>query len=361
MGAPGRIAALEILKDWKRRQGRDEGGRTSSSSAAGTTAWSPRRCWRKGGLKPLVLERRDVAGRRRRDRGVPPGLQGLDGRPRARAAARRPWSRTSASRTAGSRFIEPEPRVFAPLPDGRGVALWGDAGTTAVELRTLSPRGRRALPRVPPLALRRSPRCSARLLAMTPPDIDQPLERRPPAAGSGWAWASAAWAARTRSACCAGGRWRWPTSRPSGSRRSSCARWSAARGHLRRRSPGPGRRAPPRTCCSRPRPRAATARAPPCSVMGGLGALAEALAAAAARSTARRSARAPRSSASRSRTAASTGVVLAGGEEIAARRRGLRRRSRSARSCGLLDPAVLDPDDLRRDPQLPASRAWPPR
>ena len=38
------------------------------------------------------------------------------------------------------------------------------------------------------------------------------MKRRSAAAGSAWAWASAAWAARTRSACCAGGRWRWRTS-----------------------------------------------------------------------------------------------------------------------------------------------------
>jgi phytoene dehydrogenase-like protein len=43
MGAPGRIAALEMLKDWGR--GRVRGRARSSSSAAGTTGSPPRRCW----------------------------------------------------------------------------------------------------------------------------------------------------------------------------------------------------------------------------------------------------------------------------------------------------------------------------
>ena len=44
----------------------------------------------------------------------------------------------------GLGFVEPEPRVFAPRPDGGGVALWGDPGKTAFEMRKLSARTRTA-------------------------------------------------------------------------------------------------------------------------------------------------------------------------------------------------------------------------
>ena len=33
----------------------------------------------------------------------------------------------------GLSLIEAEPRVFAPLPDGRGLSLWGDPSQTAGE------------------------------------------------------------------------------------------------------------------------------------------------------------------------------------------------------------------------------------
>ncbi|HET8646248.1 MAG TPA: NAD(P)/FAD-dependent oxidoreductase, partial [Vicinamibacteria bacterium] len=73
---------------------------------------------------------------------------------------------------------EPEPRLFAPLPDGRSLRLWGSAERTAAEVHRLSPADaqrypefRRSLDAVAGLL--------ARTLALTPPDLDRPWKDHP--------------------------------------------------------------------------------------------------------------------------------------------------------------------------------------
>ena len=177
----------------------------------------------------------------------------------------RPWT----CGTAGSTFVEPEPRVFAP-PAGRARASRCGAtpARTAFDLRTLSRPRRRTLPGVPPLARPPSSASSRACWRMTPPDIDQPVHAGP---------ARRCWAGHglprpgpggRASACCAGAPWRWPTSRRSGStddllRAIVCARGifgdlrrpvvgghhrqpaapGRGRGRQRRRLGGAGRRA----------------------------------------------------------------------------------------------------------------------
>ena len=123
MGAPGRIAALELLKS-QRTGPKGRAGRlmarptTRSSSARATTASSPPRTSRRPAARVLVLERRERVGgildTDRDRRGVPgaghrphggtaPPVGGHG--PRARASTG--WSRSS-----------PPVRVFAPQPDG---------------------------------------------------------------------------------------------------------------------------------------------------------------------------------------------------------------------------------------------------
>ncbi|HUG52938.1 MAG TPA: NAD(P)-binding protein, partial [Vicinamibacteria bacterium] len=128
----------------------------------------------RGGLRPLVLERRDVLGGAAVTEEFHPGFKGstvahLLGPLRASVIE------DLDLRNRGLGFIEPEPRVFAPLPGGGGVALWGDAGKTAFELRRLFPADAERYPEMD-RSLGAVSAYLARLLTLTPPDIDQPLK-----------------------------------------------------------------------------------------------------------------------------------------------------------------------------------------
>src|SRR6185503_3699508 len=127
----------------------------------------------KGGLKPLLLERRHALGGATVTEEIHPGYKvstvaHLAGplRPSVLSAL--------GLQKRGLTLIDVEPRVFAPLPDGRGLTLWGDPARTATELRALSPRDAERYP-----AFHRSLSAVAavlgRVLDMTPPDVDKPL------------------------------------------------------------------------------------------------------------------------------------------------------------------------------------------
>ena len=122
----------------------------------------------------------------------------------------------------GLTTIEVEPRVFAPLPDGRGLSLWGDPARSAADLRAFSARDADRYP-----AFHKSMGAIASLLArvleMTPPDVDRPLDGNMlPLAKLGLGFRGLGRA--DGRGCCGGDRWRWPTSPRSGSRPRPCAR-----------------------------------------------------------------------------------------------------------------------------------------
>ena len=298
----------------------------------------------KGGLEAIVLERREVVGGAAVTEEFHPGFRASTvahtaGPLRSKLVAALDLHRH------GLEWTLPEPRVFAPHPDGRGLRLFGDPARTAAELASLLvakdaaryPEFHASLGR-----LVRGPRPPARAhpARRRAPDLRRPLSRWPVSAGR-----CGGSAARTARTCCAGARWPWPTSRRSGSRRRSCGAVIAARG-IQGMAAGPGRRARPPTCCCRPPPAEATAPGSTVLVKGGLGALTAALASAARSlgAVVRTGAAVERLLRRDGRVA---GVVLAGGEEIEARavasavdpQRTLLR---------LLDPMALDPDDVRR-------------
>jgi phytoene dehydrogenase-like protein len=72
----------------------------------------------------------------------------------------------------GLTFIEPEPRLYAPSLDGPGIALWGDAGRTAFEMRTSAPADADRYPDFH-RSLGAISSLLGRVLSMTPPDIDR--------------------------------------------------------------------------------------------------------------------------------------------------------------------------------------------
>ena len=124
----------------------------------------------KRGLKPVVLERRPVVGGAAVTEEFHPGFKAS-----AVAHTAGPF-RPSVLRELGVtdlELIEAEPRVFAPLPDGGAVSLWGDPERTAAEVGRVSaadgvryPEFHRCLTRISAVL--------ARALEMTPPDIDRP-------------------------------------------------------------------------------------------------------------------------------------------------------------------------------------------
>jgi len=126
----------------------------------------------KHGLTPLVLERREIVGGAAVTEEFHPGF-------RASTVAHlagplRPWLVEELGLAAhGLRLVEPEPRVFAPLPDGRSVRLWGNPERSAADIHRLSPRDAESYPRFH-RSLTAVSAFISRLLALTPPDVGRP-------------------------------------------------------------------------------------------------------------------------------------------------------------------------------------------
>jgi phytoene dehydrogenase-like protein len=71
-------------------------------------------------------------------------------------------------------FLEPEPRVFAPLADGRSVRLWGNPERSAADVHRLSPRDAERYPEFH-RSLTAVSALLARALTLTPPDLKRPF------------------------------------------------------------------------------------------------------------------------------------------------------------------------------------------
>lgn len=99
----------------------------------------------KGGLKPLVLERRDTVGGAAVTEEIHPGfrcstLAHFAGPLRPEIASDMQLERR------GAVALRPDPRVFAPLPDGRALWLFSDAKRSAAEVAAFSQRDAQKYP-----------------------------------------------------------------------------------------------------------------------------------------------------------------------------------------------------------------------
>jgi phytoene dehydrogenase-like protein len=124
----------------------------------------------KAGLKPVVLERRERVGGAAVTEEFHPGFKASTVAHSAgplRASIARDLGLT------GIETLEPEPRVFAPLPDGRSLALWGDPARSADAIRPFSAKDAERYP-VFHRSLSRVATFLTRILEMTPPDLDAP-------------------------------------------------------------------------------------------------------------------------------------------------------------------------------------------
>jgi phytoene dehydrogenase-like protein len=126
----------------------------------------------KGGLKTLVLERREVVGGGAVTEELHPGF-----RTSTLDHATGPFSDQVASdlnlKRFGLEIITPEARVLALSPDGNSVCIYNDVKQSVAEIEKVSPSDAKNYPEFVN-SFSRIGRVLAPLISMTPPSIDQP-------------------------------------------------------------------------------------------------------------------------------------------------------------------------------------------
>jgi phytoene dehydrogenase-like protein len=128
----------------------------------------------RAGLKPMVLERREVAGGACITEEFHPGF-----RCSTLAHATGPFAPTIIKdlqlERRGLEVIKPAAQVFSPDANGRSLCLYDDPKRTADELARLSPHDAKSYPDFI-ATFARIGRALAPLLSMTPPNIDKPAK-----------------------------------------------------------------------------------------------------------------------------------------------------------------------------------------
>jgi len=126
----------------------------------------------KAGLKPLVLERRPVAGGCAVTEEFFPGFRGST-LAHGGGPIRPGIARDMKLAKHGLHMLEPDPRLFAPALDGRVLLLYGDSSTSAANILQFSKKDAEKYRQLQKM-LARIAALLDRLLTMTPPDIDKP-------------------------------------------------------------------------------------------------------------------------------------------------------------------------------------------
>jgi phytoene dehydrogenase-like protein len=126
----------------------------------------------KGGLRTLVLERRDRVGGAADTSGIGHGLR-VPTLAHTVGRLRPSVHRDLNLKGHGLVLMAPDVRVFAPGPDGRGLTLWDDTARTAEGLRSVSARDADAYPPFDRL-VRSLARFLDELGRSAPPDIRAP-------------------------------------------------------------------------------------------------------------------------------------------------------------------------------------------
>jgi len=125
----------------------------------------------KAGLKPLVLERRAIAGGACITEEFHPGFRASTLAHTTGPLSSRVVKDLDLERQ-GLEFIQPAVRVFAPNSSGRSICIYEDVERTADELTHLSTKDAKSYPDFVS-TFARIGRAVAPLLPMTPPDIDR--------------------------------------------------------------------------------------------------------------------------------------------------------------------------------------------
>ena len=206
MGAPGRLAALEILKTLQGDEIAMAEKRDVVILGAGHNGLVTAFYLAKAGFKPLVLERRPVVGGCAITEEFHPGFR----------CSRLAHSGTSRADIVGDMGLVkhglktylPDVWVLSLSPDGKPLFLLGDVAKSQQEIAQFSQKDAANYGEFAK-SLGRIGEAIDRAMTMTPPDLDDPVS------GNWWELLKtgrkfAVWARRTCIACCAGGRWRWP-------------------------------------------------------------------------------------------------------------------------------------------------------
>jgi phytoene dehydrogenase-like protein len=296
----------------------------------------------KAGLKPVVLERRPRVGGAAVTEEFHPGFKASTVAHTA-GPFRASLIEGLGLARHGLSLIEAEPRVMAPLPDGRSLSLWGDPQRTAAGLSSLSAKDAQAWPEFH-ASLGRLSAVLGRALCVTPPDLDEPTFAQ------AWPFLGIGIDFRRLGRRDGQNLLRWGPMAVA----DFVQEWFetpllqavvAARG-IHGAFAGPRSAGTTANLLLQAATSGGNGAGSTVFVRGGLGALTEALAAA-ARSFGAEIRTGAEVAQILTKDGAAAGVVLAGGEEIASRavvsavdlpRTFLR----------MLDPALLDPDDVRR-------------
>jgi phytoene dehydrogenase-like protein len=123
------------------------------------------------GVKTLVLEARATVGGAAITEELHPGFKISTLAHAAQPAAALMTELRLAEH--GLELIEPDPYLFAPLPDGRSLVLGRDIETTANSIAAFSPEDARRYPEFC-ATLARVRAFAGDVMATTPPDIEQP-------------------------------------------------------------------------------------------------------------------------------------------------------------------------------------------
>jgi len=126
----------------------------------------------KGGFKPVVLERRSVVGGGAVTEEFHPGFRAST-LSHVLGPLREDIANDLKLETQNLQILQPEPRLFAPAPDGRGLLFYNDAHKTAGSISHLSAKDGSAYTKFA-AALEEIAGVFKQIASITPPAIDKP-------------------------------------------------------------------------------------------------------------------------------------------------------------------------------------------
>ncbi|HET7151497.1 MAG TPA: NAD(P)/FAD-dependent oxidoreductase, partial [Candidatus Acidoferrum sp.] len=126
----------------------------------------------KGGFKPLVLERREMVGGGAITEEFYPGFRAST-LAHTLGPLRADIARDMQLSEFNREIILPDPRLFAPTPDGRALFFYNDTARTATEVAAFSQKDAAKYPEFAD-ALESISEVLTQLVSITPPAIDKP-------------------------------------------------------------------------------------------------------------------------------------------------------------------------------------------
>src|SRR2546429_942634 len=126
----------------------------------------------KGGFKPLVLERREMVGGGAITEEFHPGFH-TSALAHTLGPLRADVARDLQLDNFDCEILYPDPRVFAPTPDGKALLFYDDVARTAAEIARISAKDSAKYAQFA-LSLEKTARFFTQLTSITPPAIDKP-------------------------------------------------------------------------------------------------------------------------------------------------------------------------------------------